>query len=197
MLHKFNMLECKQVSTPMETNTKICAHEGKELNNEMTYRQLVGSFIYLTLTRPNISYVIEAMSRYMQSPKKLHLDVAWRILRYFKGTIDYGLLYKRSKNCKLVRYCDADYAGDHNTRRSTTILKDQPQYSKINHNTRRSTTILKDQPQYSKINHYHWVCVQVCSGTISWCSKRHQHYHCQLENQSIEQRLEQLKKVHG
>ena len=76
MLHKFNMLECKQVSTPMETNTKICAHEGKELNNEMTYRQLVGSFIYLTLTRPNISYVIEAMSRYMQSPKKLHLDVA-------------------------------------------------------------------------------------------------------------------------
>ena len=56
----------------------------------------------------------------MQSPKKPHLDAARRILRYVKGTIDYGLLYKRSKYCKLVGYCDADYVGDHDTRRSTT-----------------------------------------------------------------------------
>ena len=70
------MLEYKQVSTLMESNTKICAHEGKKLNDEMTYRQLVGSLIYLTLTRPNISYAVEVMSRYMQNPKKPHLDAA-------------------------------------------------------------------------------------------------------------------------
>lgn len=61
----------------------------------------------------------------MQSPKKPHLDAARRILRHIKGTIDYGLLYKRGKDCKLVGYYDTDYAGDHDTRRSTTgyVLK--------------------------------------------------------------------------
>ncbi|KAI3500109.1 hypothetical protein L1887_35925 [Cichorium endivia] len=120
ILQKFGMLECKSVSTPIEPNAKICAHEGKELEDGTTYRQLVGSLIYLTLTRPDISYAVGVMSRYMQSPKKPHLDAARRILRYIKGTIDYGLLYKRGEDCKLVGYCDADYAGDHDTRRSTT-----------------------------------------------------------------------------
>ena len=84
------------------------------------YRQLVGSLIYLTLTRPDISYAVGMASRYMQNPRKPHLEAVQRILRYVKGTIDYGLLYKKAKACKLLGYCDADYAGDHDTRRSTT-----------------------------------------------------------------------------
>ncbi|XP_031279312.1 secreted RxLR effector protein 161-like [Pistacia vera] len=56
----------------------------------------------------------------MQNPKKPHLEAVRRILRYVKSTIDYGLLYKKGEDCKLVGYCDADYAGDHDTRRSTT-----------------------------------------------------------------------------
>lgn len=120
ILQKFGMLECKPISTPIEPNAKICAHEGKELDDGTMYRQLVGSLIYLTLSRPDIAYAVGVMSRYMQSPKKPHLDAARRILRYVKGTIDYGLLYKRGEDCKLVGYCDADYVGDHDTRRSTT-----------------------------------------------------------------------------
>ncbi|CAL5438464.1 unnamed protein product [Camellia sinensis] len=60
------------------------------------------------------------MSRYMQNPKKPHLDAVRRILRYVKDTMDCGLLYKKGEDCKLVGYCDADYAGDDDTRRSTT-----------------------------------------------------------------------------
>ncbi|XP_062114705.1 secreted RxLR effector protein 161-like [Humulus lupulus] len=56
----------------------------------------------------------------MQTPKKSHLEVVRRILRYIKGTIDYGLMCKKGESCKLVGYCDTDYAGDHDTRRSTT-----------------------------------------------------------------------------
>ena len=56
----------------------------------------------------------------MQNPRKPHLEAVRRILRYVKGTNDYGLLYKKGETCKLVGYCDADYAGDHDTRRSTT-----------------------------------------------------------------------------
>ncbi|XP_068644967.1 uncharacterized mitochondrial protein AtMg00810-like [Aristolochia californica] len=120
LLKKFGMLECKLSSTPMEPNAKMCAHEVKNLEDATMYRQLVGSLIYLTLTRPDISYAVGVMSRYMQDPKKPHLEAVRRILRYVKSTIDYGLVYKKGEDCKLVGYCDADYTGDHNTRRSTT-----------------------------------------------------------------------------
>ncbi|CAL9028013.1 unnamed protein product [Prunus brigantina] len=96
------MLECKPISTPMEPNVKMCAYEGKDLEDATMYRQLVGSLIYLTLTRPDISYAVGVMSRYMQNPKKSHLDAVRRILRYVKSTIDYGLLYKKGEDCKLV-----------------------------------------------------------------------------------------------
>ncbi|KAE8671632.1 hypothetical protein F3Y22_tig00111941pilonHSYRG00018 [Hibiscus syriacus] len=120
LLKRFGMLECKSTSTPMEPNIKMCAHEGKDLEDATMYRQLVGSLIYLTLTRPDISYAVGVMSRYMQNPKKPHLEAVRRILRYVKNTIDYGLLYKKGEDCKLVGYCDVDYAGDHDTRRSIT-----------------------------------------------------------------------------
>ncbi|XP_020272258.1 uncharacterized protein LOC109847441 [Asparagus officinalis] len=104
----------------MEPNAKMFAHEGKDLEDATMYRKLVGSLIYLTLTRLDISYAVSVMSRYMQNPKKHHLKAVRRILRYVKSTIDYGLLYKKGGDYKLVGYCDADYARDHDTRRSTT-----------------------------------------------------------------------------
>ncbi|XP_062085321.1 secreted RxLR effector protein 161-like [Humulus lupulus] len=104
----------------MEANAKLCAHEGKDLQDGAMYRQLVGSLIYLTLTRPDISYAIGVASRNMQHPKKPHLEAVRRMLRHVKYTINYGLLYKKGDEVKIVGYCDADYAGDHDTRRSTT-----------------------------------------------------------------------------
>ena len=120
LLKKFGMLNCKPISTPMESNAKMCAHEGKDVEDATMYRQLVGSLIYLTLTRPDISFAVGVMSRYMQSPKKTHLESVRRILRYVKSTLGHGIMYKKGGDCRLVGYCDADYAGDHDTRRSTT-----------------------------------------------------------------------------
>jgi len=113
-------MECKPISTPMDANVKLCAHEGNDLEDATMYRQLVGSLIYLTMTRPDISFAVGVVSRFMQKPKKPHLEAVRRILRYVKSTIDYGIFYKRGEIIKLEGYCDADYAGDHDTRRSTT-----------------------------------------------------------------------------
>ena len=55
----------------------------------------------------------------MQNLKKPHLEAVRRILRYIKGTIDYDILYKKDGVGEMVGYCDVDYTGDHNTRRST------------------------------------------------------------------------------
>ena len=76
------------------------------------YRQLVGSLIYLTLTRPDITFAVGIVSRFMQKPKKPHQEAVRRILRYVKGRIDFGLLYKKGEACKVVGYCDADHAGE-------------------------------------------------------------------------------------
>ncbi|XP_060175305.1 uncharacterized mitochondrial protein AtMg00810-like [Lycium barbarum] len=120
LLKKFGMLECKPIATPIEPNAEMCAHEGKDLEDVTMYQQLVGSLINLTQTRPDISFVVGVKSRYMHNPKKHHMEAVRRMLRYIKSTIDYGLLYKKGEECKLVSYCDSDYAGDHDTRRSTT-----------------------------------------------------------------------------
>ncbi|XP_057510890.1 secreted RxLR effector protein 161-like [Actinidia eriantha] len=114
------MLECKPIATPMEANARLCSEVGKDLKDATMYRQIVGSLIYLTLTRPDIAYAVGVVSRFMQTPKKPHLEALRRILRYVKGTIDFGLLYKKGGACKLVGYCDANYGEDHDTRRSTT-----------------------------------------------------------------------------
>ena len=58
----------------------------------------------------------------MSNPKKPHLDAVKHILRYVKGTINFGIIYKETKDYQVMGYCDADYAGDCDTRRSTTYF---------------------------------------------------------------------------
>ena len=62
LLQKFGMLKCKPISTLVEVKAKLCAQEGKELEDPTIYRQLVGSLIYLILTRPDISYAVGVAS---------------------------------------------------------------------------------------------------------------------------------------
>ncbi|KAE8685700.1 putative disease resistance protein [Hibiscus syriacus] len=115
-----HFLGIESTLTPMEPNAKMCTREGKDLEDATMYRQLVGSLVYLTLIRPDISYAVGMMSQYIKNPKKPHLETVRQILRYVKSTIDYGLLYKKGEDCKLVGYCDTDYVGGHDTRRSIT-----------------------------------------------------------------------------
>lgn len=84
------------------------------------FKSLVGSLRYLTSTRPDIVYEVSLVSRYMENPTITHLKVAKRILRYIKGTLDFGLFYSISNNFKLEGFCDSDWAGDVDDRKSTT-----------------------------------------------------------------------------
>ncbi|KAL9275593.1 Retrovirus-related Pol polyprotein from transposon RE1-like protein, partial [Drosera capensis] len=84
------------------------------------YRKIVGSLIYLTLSGPDIFYIVGVASRFIQNPKKPHLEVVRRILSYVKGIIDFGILYRKKEHSQLTGLCDANYARDHDTRSSTT-----------------------------------------------------------------------------
>jgi hypothetical protein len=84
------------------------------------FMSLVGSLRYLTCTRPGILYGVGLVSCYMGSPTMTHFKAAKRIIRYVKGTIDFGLLYQSSNEFKLIGYSDNDWGGDVDDRKSTT-----------------------------------------------------------------------------
>ncbi|KAK6115609.1 hypothetical protein DH2020_007878 [Rehmannia glutinosa] len=75
------------------------------------YRALIGSLLYLTASRPNITFVVGVCARFQSAPKESHMTAAKRILRYLKGRQEVGLLYPKDGGFKLVGYSDSDYAG--------------------------------------------------------------------------------------
>ncbi|XP_050217411.1 uncharacterized mitochondrial protein AtMg00810-like [Mercurialis annua] len=112
--------DATSVETPMEINVKYRRDEGEILEDPTLYRKLVGSLIYLTITRPYISYVVHTVSKFMQAPQHLHLSAVRRIIRYVLGTPSRGLLFPRGSSLQLQAYTDADWAGCPDTRKSTT-----------------------------------------------------------------------------
>ncbi|CAL5368349.1 unnamed protein product [Camellia sinensis] len=120
MLDKFQMVNCNSVTTPVEHGLKLIKdHKGRKVDSTL-YKQIVGSLMYLTTTRPNIMHAVSLISRYMENPTQLHLLPAKRIFRYLVGTINFGILYRKEGNFGLLGFTDSDYAGDPDDRRSTS-----------------------------------------------------------------------------
>ena len=90
------------------------------MSNPSLYRQLVGSLVYLTVTRLDISYAVHQVSQYLSAPRSTHYAAVLRILRYLKGTFFHGLFYSAQSPLVLRAFSNADWAGDPTDRRSTT-----------------------------------------------------------------------------
>lgn len=80
----------------MDLKEHISKYDGGEVVNSTQYKCLVGGLRYLVHTRPDIAYSVGILSRYMERPTKLHLNVVKRVLRYVKGTIQFGLVYSNA-----------------------------------------------------------------------------------------------------
>ncbi|MCO5594375.1 hypothetical protein L7F22_048405 [Adiantum nelumboides] len=88
MLMKYGMADCKPISTPLDQNLKLRIDEEEVLDDATMYRRIVGSFIYMKSSRPDLSYAVGLVSQFMQLPRKPHLDAVRRILRYVRDTLD-------------------------------------------------------------------------------------------------------------
>jgi hypothetical protein len=102
LLNKFDMDECNHVSTPMGQNLKLTSKEGNEFESAAKYKQLVGSLIYLTTIRLDISFVVWIFSRFMQKPCEGHCSATKRVLKYLKGTQYFGLNYSKVDDFNLI-----------------------------------------------------------------------------------------------
>lgn len=118
LLEKYGMSECKPLSTPLSPSTKL-TKDGEPLDTAIyPYPQLIGSLLYLSVcTRPDITQAVGALARYMACPTVSHWQAAKGVLRYIAGTANFGITLSGHN---LEGYCDADYAGDLDSRRSTT-----------------------------------------------------------------------------
>ena len=101
-------IDSKTVDTPVELNAYLTPSREKPLSNPSFYRRLVGSLVYLTVTRPDISYAVHQVSQYLFAPQSTHYTAVLRILRYLKGTLFHGLLYFAQSPLILRAFSDID-----------------------------------------------------------------------------------------
>jgi hypothetical protein len=120
LLSKAGLTDSKIVSTPLELNVKLNTIDSEPLFDATLYQQLVGSLIYLTVTRPYLAYAVHLVSQFMSAPCSTHYAAVLRILQYIKGTLFHGLHFSAHSSLELCAYADVDWVGDPTDRRSTT-----------------------------------------------------------------------------
>ena len=108
LLSRAGLTYGRTVDTTVKLNTHLTPTEGKPLFNPSLYRRLVGSLVYLTVTRPDISYVVHQVSKYLSTPRSTHYDVVLRIFRYLKGILFHGLFYSAQSPLVLRAFSNAD-----------------------------------------------------------------------------------------
>ena len=120
LLSETGMLACKPIETPIQMNHRLGILLNQIPIDMGWYQILVGRLIYLTHTRPNITYVVDIVSQFMHAPSEDHMDAVYRILRYLKGMPGKDLLYSKNGVSNIEGYIDTNWAGHQTTKRSTS-----------------------------------------------------------------------------
>nr|GEV54947.1 DNA-directed DNA polymerase [Tanacetum cinerariifolium] len=120
VLKKFDFVNVKIASTPMESNKPLIKDEEAEDVDVHLYRSTIGSLMYLTTSRPDITFSVCACARFQVNPKTSHLHAMKRIFRYLKGQPKLGLWYPKDSPFDFESYSDSNYAGASLDRKSTT-----------------------------------------------------------------------------
>jgi hypothetical protein len=121
LLERHGMLDCNPTATLLDIKVKLTVtSENDALADAKEYASIVGGLMFAAcVTRPDIMCAVGQLSQFLNNPSTNHLLAAKRVLRYLKGTLTLGIVY-RPPPMRLAGYSDADWAGDISTRRSTT-----------------------------------------------------------------------------
>jgi hypothetical protein len=120
IMKRFDMLECKSMNTPMETKLKLLVDTSSELVDATLYRQIIGSLMYLTNTKPDICFVVNTLSQFLVEPRHFHIVVAKHVMRYLKGTLDFGLSYNGDHDFRLSGYTNSHWDRSVSDRKRTS-----------------------------------------------------------------------------
>ncbi|TYJ96981.1 putative mitochondrial protein [Cucumis melo var. makuwa] len=120
LISKFGMDKARPKRTPAAIHLKMTKDTNGEKVDTNLYRSIIGSLLYLTASRLDIAFVVGVCARYQADPHTSHLHSAKRILKYISGTFNYGIWYTYDTTGTLVGYCDADWVGWTDDRKSTS-----------------------------------------------------------------------------
>ncbi|XP_019085229.1 PREDICTED: uncharacterized protein LOC109126294 [Camelina sativa] len=104
----------------MDPSLHLTTSMGTPLSNPRSYRELIGLLLYLTITRPDITFAVHQLSQFISAPLDIHLQAAHKVLRYIKANPGQGLMYSVDSDLSLNAFCDADWGKCKDTRRSIT-----------------------------------------------------------------------------
>ena len=122
LLSTLGMQDCKPVSTPVSSGSKLSkAKDDDECVEQKKYQSVIGSLLYLAVSiRPDISFTVSSLAKFTSKPTKEHWTALKRLLRYLRGTPNHGILYSKDGPNTCIGYTDADWAGDVDDRKSTS-----------------------------------------------------------------------------
>ncbi|XP_050890831.1 uncharacterized mitochondrial protein AtMg00810-like [Lathyrus oleraceus] len=118
IVKKFGMENASHKRTHAPTHLKLTKDEKGVNVDQNLYRSMIGSLLYLTASKPDITFFVGVCARYQSEPKMSHITQVKRILKYINGTSDYGILYSHNENSLLIGYRDADWASRADDRKS-------------------------------------------------------------------------------
>ena len=118
-MKKFGLESTSSVRTPISSNVKLTVDLlGKNVDSSL-YRSMIGNILYLTASKPNISYSVGVCARYQANPKESHMTTLKIIIKYVKTIAKFGVWYSKDTNDVLAGYSDANWAGNADNRKST------------------------------------------------------------------------------
>jgi hypothetical protein len=120
IVRKFKMKDSKAMATPMSMTTILDADAEGEHMDQKEYRSMIGSLLYMTVTRPDIQFSVCLCAHFQASPKNSHRQAVKRIFRYLRHTSDFGLWYSVSSSLALHGFSNRDFAGCRLDRKSTS-----------------------------------------------------------------------------
>ncbi|KAG7584577.1 Integrase catalytic core [Arabidopsis suecica] len=120
ILEETGFADCNAVHVPMCANLKLSKAPEEKNIDEKEYRRSIGCLRYLLHTRPDLSYCVGVLSRYMHEPKESHGAALKQVLRYLQGTRSYGLCFGRGNRTELLGFSDSSHNVDEDDGRSTT-----------------------------------------------------------------------------
>lgn len=110
VLEDAGLLCCKPVKTPMEQNVKLSKYGGDVLHDPSSYNRLIRRLLYLTITRPDITFVVHKLSQYMSKPRRPHLAATHRILQYLKNVPGTKIFFSSSAELHVKGLANLDWA---------------------------------------------------------------------------------------
>ncbi|GJT15996.1 retrovirus-related pol polyprotein from transposon TNT 1-94 [Tanacetum coccineum] len=161
-LKKYGMESSDPVDTLMVKKSKLDEDTQGKVIDPTHYRGMIGTLMYLTASRPDLTFVVCMCARYQAKPTEKHLHVVKRIFKYLKGTVNWGLWYPKDSSIALTAYEDADHAGCQDTRRSTSgsmqLLGDR--LVSLSSKRQKSTAISSTEAEY--------IAMSGCCAQILW-----------------------------